>query len=428
MLILFSCSNYKSIKERVTFSMLASKDDTNAQQLYSLNRTRKVLRTAAIYGANGSGKSNFIDAMSLAREIIVQSIFYQPGQKVPQHAHKLSDRSEPSTFDFQFLKDDVRYAYGYSVVEGRIDEEYLYFFPRGRKTKVFERKGMEVSPGSKYSVTSFAHGREFLKENRLLLSCMANYSQIQETEKAFRFFGEDLIIYRTEIDAPSSSNWFEYSIKIMENDPEVRKAFVGFLKALDTGIMDVSVKTEPVKPEHLSELPDKIREILFAGERERGFVSYQAKVDYGSFQTDLETEESTGIRKLFRILCPIMEILSHGRVFVCDEIETGLHESVVHKIIELFYRLEKDKFAQLIFTTHDTSLLDERLFRRDQIWFTELRPQWRSTDLYSLVEIRNVRKNENLAKGYTSGKYGAIPMLNQSFQAFVENYKEGSQQ
>ena len=95
--------------------------------------------------------------------------------------------------------------------------------------------------------------------------------------------------------------------------------------------------------------------------------------------------------------------------------------------MERLYAMLPEKFAQLIFTTHDTSLLDSELFRRDQIWFTQLKPETRSTDLYSLVEIRNVRNNENLAKGYVEGKYGAIPVLNESFRTFIENIETSSE-
>ena len=124
-------------------------------------------------------------------------------------------------------------------------------------------------------------------------------------------------------------------------------------------------------------------------------------------------EESTGVKKLFEIICPMLDILQKGKVLIFDEIETGWHEAVVYKIIEMFHELMPEQFAQLIFTTHDTSLLDGRLFRRDQIWFTELTPE-RATDLFSLAEIKNVRKEENLSKGYMSGKYGGIPLLNDS--------------
>ena len=101
-------------------------------------------------------------------------------------------------------------------------------------------------------------------------------------------------------------------------------------------------------------------------------------------------------------------------ILICDELEASLHESVIFQIVQLFQHYQKDKFAQLIFSTHDTSLLDKDLFRRDQVWFTQLNKE-RATDLYSLVEIKNVRKSENLEKGYVSGKYGAIPMLNKKF-------------
>lgn len=132
------------------------------------------------------------------------------------------------------------------------------------------------------------------------------------------------------------------------------------------------------------------------------------------FEVDVMTEESAGVRRLFQMICPIIDILNRGKILICDEIEAGLHESVIFQIVQLFQHYQKDKFAQLVFSTHDTSLLDTDLFRRDQVWFTQLNEE-RATDLYSLVEIKNVRKSENLEKGYVLGKYGAIPMLNKKF-------------
>ena len=130
-------------------------------------------------------------------------------------------------------------------------------------------------------------------------------------------------------------------------------------------------------------------------------------------------EESTGIKKLFAILCPIIDILVNGKVLICDELESSLHESLVYGLVKLFINTETETFAQMIFTTHETGLLNLDLFRRDQIWFTELTKDERSTDLYSLAEIKNVRKEENFGKGYIAGKYGAIPMLNLDFAKIV---------
>lgn len=118
-----------------------------------------------------------------------------------------------------------------------------------------------------------------------------------------------------------------------------------------------------------------------------------------------------------RSLCPIIDIIQQGKVLIYDEIETSLHESIAKELIEIFLRNNHN--SQLIFTTHDTNLLDLSLLRRDQIWFTELIKENRSTQLYSLADIKNVRKDENIAKGYISGKYGAIPMLNKTLLSEV---------
>lgn len=147
-----------------------------------------------------------------------------------------------------------------------------------------------------------------------------------------------------------------------------------------------------------------------------------AKVVYDQFQVDLLHEESQGIKKLIEFLCPFIDIILKGKVLICDKIETSLHESLIYKMIEYFKNSKSitDQCAQMIATTHDTSLLNLDLFRRDQIWFTELKANDRSTDLYSLAEIKNVRKDENIGRGYISGRYGAIPMLNEKLISLVK--------
>ena len=133
------------------------------------------------------------------------------------------------------------------------------------------------------------------------------------------------------------------------------------------------------------------------------------------------TEESVGVRKLFEMLCPFIDIIIRGKVLVCDELEASLHESILHGLVTLFRQIKSEKFAQLIFTTHDTSILDLDLFRRDQVWFTEISQDSRATELYSLAEIKNVRKGENVSKGYIMGKYGAIPMLNANLAQIISD-------
>lgn len=412
MLLEFQCSNHKSIKERVNFSLIAGSDDTSEELLKKFGNFR-VLRSAIIYGANGSGKSNFIDALAFMRGLVSNSINYQPGQAVFQARHKLTAEETPSEYSIQFVRNDIRYAYGFSVKQNLIEDEYLYYFPKGRQVKVFERSGMEIKPGDRYK-NVFDVSISILKVNRLFLSCAANYSNVKEIEEAFLFFNSDIVVYNPEI-----NNWTEYSIDLMQKNERIRKVFVDILQALGTGAKDVKVKLEKVKPADLPQelqLPDALKNLM--GNQEANLV--EAKVVYDQFEVDLMTEESAGVKRLFQVICPMIDILNNGKILICDELEANLHEAVIYQIVQLFQYYKKDKFAQLIFSTHDTSLLDTDLFRRDQVWFTQLNKE-RATDLYSLVEIKNVRKSENLEKGYVSGKYGAIPMLN---KAFFQNLEE----
>lgn len=185
MLLEFRCSNHRSIKETVNFSLIAGSDNTSEELLKKFGNIR-VLRSAIIYGANGSGKSNFISAISFMRDLVSNSINYQPGQKVFQARHKLCTEETPSEYSIQFVRNDVRYAYGFSVKKNMIQDEYLYYFPKGRQVKIFERIGMEIKPGDRYK-NVFDVSITILKENRLLLSCAANYSNVKEIEEAFMF-------------------------------------------------------------------------------------------------------------------------------------------------------------------------------------------------------------------------------------------------
>ena len=412
MLLEFRCSNHRSIKEEVTFSMIAGSDNTSEELLKEFGNFR-VLRSAIIYGANGSGKSNFINALAFVRDLVSNSINHQPGQGVYQARHKLNTEEIPSEYSVQFVRNNIRYAYGFSVKKNLIQDEYLYYFPKGRQVKIFERNSMEVKAGDRYKGV-FDVSISILKDNRLFLSCAANYSNVKEIEEAFMFFNTDIVVYNPEI-----NNWTEYSIELMQNNDMIKKVFVNILRALGTGVKDVKVKLEKIKFSDLQQelqLPEALKNLIGTQEGNR----IEAKVVYDQFEVDLMTEESTGVKRLFQMICPIIDILDKGKILICDELENSLHESVIFQIVRLFQHAQKDKFAQLIFSTHDTSLLDTDLFRRDQVWFTQLNKE-RATDLYSLVEIKNVRKSENLEKGYVSGKYGAIPMLNTKFFQELED-------
>ena len=405
MLLEFSCTNHKSIKDKVLFSTIAGKDTTHESSLYAYAGVR-VLKTAVVYGANGSGKSNFIDAIQFVKNLVINSINHQPGQGIAQHPHKLAGANPESSYAIQFVTNGIRYAFGFTLKQLLVIDEYLYYFPKGRQVKIYERNEHGFVAGDKFK-NRFETCNDVLKPNRLFLSCAANFSNVDEVAKAFSFFRDDLVIYR----GLGTDNWMDYSLQQINTNPAMKNVVLAFLQSLGTGIQDIKVKIDKlnVQPNDFPPfLSDEFKMLLASNPVNQ----IDAKVVYSTFETDLMNEESVGVRKLFELLCPFIDIVIQEKVLICDELEAGLHESILHGLIKLFRELKTDGFAQLIFTTHDTSILDLDLFRRDQIWFTELSQASRSTELYSLAEIRNVRKDENVGKGYIAGKYGAIPMLN----------------
>lgn len=233
------------------------------------------------------------------------------------------------------------------------------------------------------------------------------------------FFNDELVIYAAE----NQDNWMNDSLYQMNTNEKVKKAVVTFLDELGTGIRDIRVIIDQKELE-TSQLPPFLSDEFKTMLLQEKVDAISAKVIYDEFETDLMLKESAGIRKLFGMLCPLLDIMMNGKVLICDEIESSLYESLVFELIKLFVNVKTEKFAQMIFTTHETGLLNLDLFRRDQIWFTEMKGADRSTNLFSLAEIKNVRKEDNFSKGYITGKYGAIPMLNLDFANVVVHKKE----
>ena len=402
MLYEFSCKNYKSIKESVKFSMLASSDDRYEEYLVNTQKDR-FSRVSAIYGANGSGKSTFINALGYMQALVSNSISFQPGDIIKPINHKLNPEGV-SVFTIQFEKNEIRYAYGFSMAKGNFIDEYLYYFPNNKKTKIFERTELNVTVGSQFR-SSFTLAKKAIKENRLFLSIAANYSECLETLHAFMFFKEDLVFFRSE----NLDNWRLYSFKEYKEHQDIQDRTIKFLSKLDTGIVNIAITEKEKEVQNANTMADS--EIVTFVNSDEGL---QAKMDYRLFDVDF-LDESNGIKKLISIIGPMIDIIDTDKILIFDEIESGLHETIAQELIKLFLYQKGDRRPQLIFTTHDTSLLDANLFRRDQIWFTEMKKDTRSTHLYSLAELKNIRKIENYKNGYIMGKYGAVPVIRTDF-------------
>ena len=382
MLLEFSCSNFKSIKEKVTFSAIATDNIKNEKYLKKFDDFR-VLHTSVIYGPNGAGKSNIFKGIGFMRDLVIKSIENRPGEVLKQPTHKMA-QDKKSEFNIQFIINDIRYAYGFVLKDNLVDEEYLYYFEDKNTVKVFERKEGEVCLGEKFEENKVLLEiiENEIGDNKLLLSCLGDKSDISEINNAFLFFKEYLVIQNSDVKTERKN-----CIKVMMESEKMRELIISVFRELDSDIKDIKIESSG------GNLDDKDIRIKFV---------------YDEFETDLYEEESTGINKLFDLVLPIIESFINGKVMIVDEIELNLHRNIAYKIISLFNTHLPKNSAQLIFTSHDISLLSLNLFRNDQIWFAQLGKD-RATELYSLVEIKNIRADENIAKGYIMGRYGAVP-------------------
>ena len=382
MLLEFSCSNFKSIKEKVTFSAIATDNIKNEKYLKKFDDFR-VLHTSVIYGPNGAGKSNIFKGIGFMRDLVIKSRENRPGEVLKQPTHKMA-HDKKSEFNMQFIINNIRYAYGFVLKDNLVDEEYLYYFEDKNPVKVFEREEGEVCLGEKFEKNKVLLEiiENEIGDNKLLLSCIGDKSDIFEINNAFLFFKEYLVIQNSDVKTERKN-----CIKVMMENEKMRELIISVFREFDSDLKDIKIESSG------ENLDDKDIRIKFV---------------YDEFETDLYKEESTGINKLFDLVLPIVESFINGKVMIVDEIELNLHRNIAYKIISLFNTHLPNNSDQLIFTSHDISLLNLNLFRNDQIWFAQLGKD-RATELYSLVEIKNIRADENIAKGYIMGRYGAVP-------------------
>lgn len=419
MLIEFNVENFRSIRDKVTFSLLASSDKSLDYNLIEtdLLKYEKLLKSAVIFGANASGKTNFTIAFGELKTLIMNSHKFQKGTKLIFTPFKLDEKfiKKPTRYEIIFVKNGIRFVYGLSHNSEKIVNEYLYYYPSGRKALIFERENTK-----NYRFTVDKKEQEFISErtldNALYLS---NSTQLnyKKTSVAFDWFKENL-----QVVIPSLQPGLEdYTAHLLHENADIKKSVLKALVEADMGINDISTSIKKVE---ITELPQKLQEkIKFETQQRRGETggieqisirtAHQMINDKGKKEIIFFNfnEESEGTKRMFALIGPWIDSLKNGRVIVADELDTKLHHFLNVFLINLFHDpIQNKNNAQLIFTTHNTNLLDQDLFRRDQIWFTEKNPEIGNTELYSLLEFRP-RKDKDIQKGYLAGRYGALPFI-----------------
>lgn len=402
MLLELSCSNFKSIKEQITFSMVASSDTSFEEELYQFQNYR-ISRLSSIYGANASGKTTLISAIGYMVFLVNQCTRFHDGDKIFRMPHKLA-LEKPTTYDVQFVVDGIRYAYGFSINDEEVLEEYLYHFPSGRQARIFERKQDKFEFGQKYQKELKGICAK-TKSNKLFLSVSEAWSKLPEIINPFNFFRKTVVVHSND-----SENWFEYSANKICSDKKMKNILVKFMQQIGVPIRDIEVKIQNLplpQNEPILSLNDRINVIP------QNIIGIEVKFVYEKYTLYLQ-EESQGTQKLFKLICPFMEVLTDGKVLFYDELENSLHPAIIDKLIDTFKSWKENSKPQLVFTTQDTTLLDLDIFRRDQIWFAERNPDTCVSEYYSLVEFKNVRKDDNVRKGYINGRYAPIPLKESS--------------
>lgn len=417
MLIEFSIENYRSIKEKVTLSLVSTSDKSLDNNLIrnTVLKNENLLRSAAISGPNASGKTNVLLAINFLNTLVVMSHKNQKGDKIKVSPFMLDENcvSKPSRFEVIFIKDDVKYIYGVAVTTEKVVEEYLYYYPKGRKAIIFTR---DINRDPIYIFNTDHTKQKFISskilDNVLYLSG-ATQLNYDKTSVAFDWFK-----YVLQVIGPTDDPRLQdFTVEMLNKDESIKALIMKGLSEADLGIDDISAQIKDVSIDDLpSEFPDELKKLAVNGTFQTvNIKSIHRGIDVNGNEQKVSFEfedESEGTRRMFSLIGPWIEALINGHVLIIDELETKLHHKLSVFLINLFNNPTQNKNnAQLVFTTHNTNLLDQDLLRRDQIWLTEKNQKFGSTDLYSIVEF-SPRNDKNIQRGYLAGRYGALPFVN----------------
>jgi len=416
-LIEFSVGNYRSFKDQATFSMVAanlvSKDKKlDENNIFTIDDELTLLKSAAIYGANASGKSNLAKALGFMRWFMINSSKEtQSTEKIGVERFKLSTESgaKPTFFEIVFLMDQKKYRYGFEATRDEVVSEWLFYVPKLRETKLFERKIDSFSVSKTYKADGL---QQKTRRNALFLSVSAQFN-VEIAESILAWLTDKVKV----VSGLDDTGYRGYTVSCLMGN-ENKDEILQLVKKLDLGFSDIKVEESEITADLLpSDLPDEIKSFILKDGRGKvaSVQTMHRKLDEkgNSVSTelfDLDDQESEGTQKVFALAGPLVDTLKEGKTLIIDEFDARIHPLISRAIVELFNSNETNpNNAQLIFMTHDTNLLSNRLFRRDQIWFAE-KTRYGATDLYSLAEYK-VRNDASFESDYIKGKYGAIPYI-----------------
>lgn len=423
MLVEFKFSNFRSFKEEAVFSMEPlSQNGTNPNTIdTNLKKVPQLYRTAGIFGANASGKSNVMIAFSFLKFLVKQSAKSVIGDEFPKEFYAFSDENanKPITLDIQFIVDNNLYEYSISLFKNIVQKEKLYYYPisnegSAKPNRIFERSNINGTIEFEKSKGILQSWSNETLDNRLFLSEIVNNRKctVKEILDVYNWITQTLSIKNTH----NMNDSFSLT-KILEGDgADILK----LMKNADLGLEDISV-TETSIEEIIAQRKDindkskiHLLNLLTQGKGKTLEAKSFHKTEDGKIKSfDFNSIESLGTKRFLALSGYLLEAIKQGKVFVVDELDASLHPYLVKNLVSLFNNPEiNTNNAQLIFMSHAHYLMDGEHLSRDQIWLTskELNKGFYS-DLYSLSDFKNLtRRNADFYNAYMEGIYGAIPL------------------
>ena len=394
----FSVGNYLSFREKKTLNLVASSINDYKESNTITTERHTLLKGAVIYGANASGKSNIIRAMSTMRRIVMLSFNQSSTNTLEVIPFLLNAETEkkPSFFEVLFEILGTRYRYGFEVTNKEVVGEWLFESKKNAEKFLFlrERDGIEVSPSYKEAENLESKTRD----NALFLSVIDQFNGII-AKRIMNWFDNFITV-----SGLTHENYERITFNMLENE-KTTKTLEDFYEKLDLGFDGLFLDRE-------KDLQGAYRFKIKTSHKKFD----KNRCNIGEVEFDMRNQESAGTNKVFNISGPIFDVLQDGGVLAIDELDSSLHPLMTLAITRLFNsKSDNPNNAQLIFTTHDTNFFSYGKYRRDQIYFVE-KDKYGATDLYSLVEYREddgtkVRKDRSFESDYIQGRYGAVPYI-----------------
>ena len=432
MIVEFSVGNFRSIKDLQTISFVASPivskyKEVDENNTFQATDKLRLLKSLAIYGANASGKSNFINAFNSFLLILRQSVKVENTLSVYIEPFLLSSETEkkPSYFQIIFILDGINYRYGFEATNGEIISEWLFSKKQessNREHFIFKRENqaLDINDKTFKGIKKFRNlinsENPVFRNNSLFIASLAAFNE-GLSKSIVDYLYSQIGIFSGLGDRTVR----QHSDELIASDTELKRELLEMLKESDTNIIDIKA-FEPSDLNVEIEVAKNFNNIFRAG-NQKIIASYHRKDNNGVFEDIMlffDSHASEGTKKMYEIYPYIAIALRHGSIVFIDEFDARFHPKLAKKIIDLFNNPKTNpKNAQILVVTHDTNLLSAKTFRRDQILFVE-KDKNDASHIYALAEFKGVRNDASFEKDYLDGRYGAVPFLN-NFSSIFEH-------